>query len=539
MCRQGFVQAERLASVSRGAGPTRSASRALWLRARLPAVAHPSVSAAALAGVTLLAVALRVPFLAFGVGPDEGGYAYVAEEWARGGHLYRTLWVDRPQGLLVAYRLLLALADEAWAVRLGAVLAGAVIALLLGLIGSLLVSRSTGISAALIYAVVGVGPNTEGYTFNGELAAALPATAAVAAALAGRRRRGWLLVAGVLGGVAVTMKQSGFDGLAVALAVALGSANGGVRRRLASLALVLLGAALPLAAAALDGLQDGWSGYWSALVGYHLQGGNPLVGLIVRIAHFLSTLDAAARDLLPLALLAAAGVWVCRAEQRRFAVPVVWLAAALLGFNAGGLYWRHYYIQLVPPLALLGAIAATRPRRIEARLLLVAAAVLPVTASLAKLALMPPAQRERAACCARGFENDQRIARYIRGHSRPNQTIYALDSRADLYFLADRDAADKYLWSHPLHAIRPAVPGLVRILASERRPKFVIVYEHPDDVDPSHRLRRVLKRWYRVAWWAPVTLTPVLVAKHEPASTATPPGPHGDDNASGARARAR
>jgi hypothetical protein len=45
-------------------------------------VTVPSVrggTAWALGGATLLAVALRLPFLAAGVGQDEGGYAYVAQ----------------------------------------------------------------------------------------------------------------------------------------------------------------------------------------------------------------------------------------------------------------------------------------------------------------------------------------------------------------------------------------------------------------------------------------------------------------------------
>ena len=67
-----------------------------------------------------MAVVLRLPFLGT-LGPDEGGYAYIASAWARGGHLYGKVWVDRPQGLMLAYRFLLGIAHQAWAIRLGAV----------------------------------------------------------------------------------------------------------------------------------------------------------------------------------------------------------------------------------------------------------------------------------------------------------------------------------------------------------------------------------------------------------------------------------
>jgi hypothetical protein len=85
-----------------------------------------------------LAMLLRAPFVFTGLSTDEGGYAYVAQQWSHGAHLYVTGWIDRPQGLLVIYRALLALNDSGWTIRLGMVLAGAVITAALGGIGVLL-----------------------------------------------------------------------------------------------------------------------------------------------------------------------------------------------------------------------------------------------------------------------------------------------------------------------------------------------------------------------------------------------------------------
>ena len=51
-----------------------------------------------------LTVLLRLPFLTTPLNVDEGGYATIASEWASGAQLYRDVWVDRPQGLLVFYR---------------------------------------------------------------------------------------------------------------------------------------------------------------------------------------------------------------------------------------------------------------------------------------------------------------------------------------------------------------------------------------------------------------------------------------------------
>src|SRR5205807_3131895 len=124
-------------------------------------------------GLAAVAVVLRLPFLGT-LGPDEGGYAYIASAWARGGHLYGNVWVDRPQGLMLAYRFLLGIAHQAWAIRLGALVAAVAITLLLVLIGSVLETPKVGLLAGLLYAIVGVGPHFEGYTFNGQIAASVP-----------------------------------------------------------------------------------------------------------------------------------------------------------------------------------------------------------------------------------------------------------------------------------------------------------------------------------------------------------------------------
>jgi len=216
------------------------------------------------------AVLLRVPFMHVGLGPDEGGYAYVAQQWARGARLYGPgAWVDRPQGLMLAYRFLLSVGHGPWAIRLGAVLFGTAIALMLGAIGWLLKGPWTGAAAAAIYAVVGVGPHVQGFTFNGELAATLPATGAIAASLAWRRSGSpvWLVLAGLAAGTGPLMKQSGFDGLLVAACVVAAASGPGRWRHLG----VFTGAALvPIASSALHGLSVGWSNYWFAVVGYKL-----------------------------------------------------------------------------------------------------------------------------------------------------------------------------------------------------------------------------------------------------------------------------
>jgi 4-amino-4-deoxy-L-arabinose transferase-like glycosyltransferase len=455
------------------------------------------------AALAFVAALVRLPFLG-SIGPDEGGYAYVAWRWSQGADLYRSVWIDRPQGLIVVYRLLISISHSAWAIRLGAVVAGATITLLIVAIGRLLASPEAGFLAGGLYAIAGIGPHIEGYTFNGELAASVPATAAVAAVLVARRRdsRRWLVAAGTFGGSAILMKQSGFDGLAVVFVVAaLG------RGRLKSLALVLAGAAVPLGASVIAGWVSGWQFYWSAVVGDHLGA----VTSASRLGHLGSSLPAATRDLLLLSALALVGLWLARKQPLQLRVGLAWLVAALAGVNVGGLYWPHYYVQLLPPLCLLGGLALARLRDRRVAWAAVALAVLPALGFVAGVVKAPERQQDLMVKYALGFENDQRIARYVRAHSSSREDVYALESRADFYFLASRPAAYPYLWGQPIHAIPGALASLERTLASPRRPKLVVLFQR----SPLHRhrlLRAIIDRYYRRIWSAPRTGTPVLAS---------------------------
>src|SRR6266516_4782034 len=239
--------------------------RALRLPRRL--AGRPALLA--LAGTGLLAAVARLPYLTVGIGPDEGGYAYVARQWARGAALYRDVWIDRPQGLLSIYRFIYTVSGHVWAYRLGALLIGVAITLVVGAIGWMLRGPGTGVAAGLIYAIVGVGPHIEGFTLNGELTAGLPSAAAVAAAIAwwksGRRR--WLLAAGVLGGTAILMKQGGFDGLLAAAALAV-AVRGPLLERAKALGLVAAGVLVPVGAALIHALTVGFGTYWTDVVAF-------------------------------------------------------------------------------------------------------------------------------------------------------------------------------------------------------------------------------------------------------------------------------
>jgi hypothetical protein len=221
----------------------------------------------------------------------------------------------------------------------------------------------------------------------------------------------------------------------------------------------------------------------------------------------LESIPGAAKDLAPLAIAAAALAF----RRRPPALAVVWLVAAFAGFNLGGSYWAHYYTQLVPPLALLAGIGVARIERRWAVALGAAVITAPVLLFLAQLVRAPDHRGDLMVKYAIAFENDRRLAGYVRSHTTAADTVYAFVSRADFYFLAGRRAASPYLWADPLKTVPGAVASLARTFAGPRRPKLVVLFQCPSGQNlVRRRLEPVLRRHYRVVWRAPGTGTAVL-----------------------------
>jgi 4-amino-4-deoxy-L-arabinose transferase-like glycosyltransferase len=479
MLRESVPQADRDAEI---AGPPSDPGRrrAMWIIGLLAVVA----------------AALRLPYVWTGLSTDEGGYAYVAQQWSRGARLYDTAWLDRPQGLLLTYRGLLALGESGWAIRGLVVLIGAVMTILVASIGGLLAGRRLAITAAAVYAIVAVAPHLEGFTLNGELLATVPATASVAAALQWRRSRrtAWLVGAGVLAGLALSMKQSGFDGLVVGLAIAL-SVAGAWPARLRTATVFLSSFAVPIIALVIDGWSRGWSRYWTALAGYQFSSFDSAHNnASMRWTELVGSLPFMLWDIGAVIVIAVLGLWLLPRTGRW---PLVWwLVAGLVAVNLGGSYWTHYYVQLLPPLILAASYAAVAVSSRGLRVALAAVLVVPALGWMVEL--IPSTRvREHAIPYFASSVRDRHIADAIDAETRPDQHIYVLESEALIYFLAQRQTTYRYLWGMPIKKIPSAVPTLRTMLAASDRPTLVILNTpSANAVDPSGGLANDLTRYY-------------------------------------------
>ena len=234
--------------------------------------------------------------------------------------------------------------------------------------------------------------------------------------------------------------------------------------------------------------------WWFAIVGYR---GNDslLTGSLSEHAHlFWLSAPAALKGLGLLVLLSVFG-WRDAPLLLR-----LWLGAATLCVLGGGAFHAHYYLQLVPPLSVLGALGLRRIAERGAvipRVAAVAAAAATVAVTLPLWFDSPKAQARSIWPHDEHLLHDGAVARYVHAHTRARDRIYVVWAAADLYYLADREPSFKYLWRRNVETIPGALAGVRRMLR-ERRPTLVVLAQKPRSVDRSGRTAAILRRNYRL-----------------------------------------
>ncbi len=440
----------------------------------------------------VLAVAVRAPFFGAPLTADEGGYGEVARLWSRGAGLYQGAWVDRPQGLLLVFRAMLHVdGGSAEALRALAAVAAALVVAVTMVVTARLAGRIPATIAGLAMATVGASPFIESFTLSGELLASVASVASMLAFVAYLQRGGlrWLLLAGLLTGCAVLVKQSAFDAGAAAAVYLVWTRR---RAGLAPAAALVAAAFVPVVVAAASA--PSFHAWWYAMVTYRDQADSIFTGsLHTRLHQARVSLPAAERGL-GLLVLAAVFGW-----RRWPLLGVLWLGFATLAVIGGGNFHNHYYQQMVPPLALLAGIGGAEIwRRRSLPAIAVCAAVLAATVIVTAplFADSPKAQAKAVFPDDPHLRGDAAVVRYIRAHTSPGQRIFVMWAAADIYYLADRDPSLRYMWFRNIQAIPGALGQARRMLAGRHPPALVVGVNSAGSMDPSGVTRRILNRRY-------------------------------------------
>jgi 4-amino-4-deoxy-L-arabinose transferase-like glycosyltransferase len=451
------------------------------------------------------ATLLRARFLTAPLTVDEGGYLAVARAWGRGSHLYDEVWVDRPQGLLVLYRSLHAVGiGTPLGVRLAGLVACIVAALACGHIAARLVGERARLVTGLVVAVVASLPHIEGHTANAELLSASLGAASLALCLEachraiGRSR--WLLAAGVVGGAALTVKQSAFDALGAAFVavVLVGLAGTTRRQRVRAGGLLAMGAALPIGLCAVHGALTGWQRWWYAVAGYRLSQRSALVD-----AHF-DRIGVVWEVVRPASIVLAAvvvvglvcGLTASSASRRATAVLAAWGAIALVAFVLGGQFFRHYWTILAIPAATAAGATIGAVRTQLGRVVLVGAVLAgPVVVAIDAMSLPRGEIGPRLHDDVRLVQSEQ-VAQWFTDEAQPGDELYVMCVSAAVYGNGDIDPPYPYLWWDGVRQIPGAGDLLAAMLDDAGRPRFLAVFQTPESCDPSGRVDELVRQHY-------------------------------------------
>lgn len=445
------------------------------------------------------ALALRLRFLDLPLERDEGVYAVIAQQIMAGLPPYESTHDMRFPGIYAVYALLLSIFGSTHTGLHGALLVTNAVscALLYGLAQNL-AGRAVGFSAAALFAVLSLGPAVQGLWANNEhfvLPPVLGGLWLLRVALE-RRDRLRLLGAGLLLGIAPTVKQHGlFFPAAAAVMVLAGSRRHPRSERVVDLCTLGLGIGIPsaLIAAALA-----WAGvfdeFWFWTVRYAGQYASriPLERGLGYLSIHGANLLREAWPAFALALLGIGALMWDRRWQRIRGFALGFIASSALCVVPGFYFRPHYFALLLPAASVSAALGIEAIANAAGRLhsaafrwlaagLLAAALGYPLFADRGFYALSPP-DAARAVYFPNPFPEALEIGAFIREHTRPGETIAVIGSEPQIYFYAGRPPATAWIYTYPMMEPHPLALTMQQEMVAEieaARPAFVVYVGSP------------------------------------------------------------
>jgi hypothetical protein len=168
----------------------------------------------------------------------------------------------------------------------------------------------------------------------------------------------------------------------------------------------------------------------------------------------------------------------------------LWSAGCILGIGMGGDWWAHYLIQIAAPFSIWFAKASVeRWRDLWKWDRLIYAVVITGLLLTPYWVLFAGNRDARSITDAlfghAGYPAQDEIARYLRDHTEPGDTIYVAFDQAAIYYLADRKPAYKHLYDQELLALPDSYSEILSIIQGPNRPKYIVTTRQtgpfPDD----------------------------------------------------------
>lgn len=454
--------------------------------------------------IGVVAMALRAPLAAIPLERDEGEYAYIAQRWLDGAVPYQDSFDQKPPGVFVAYAFIMRLVGGSpaaihWCAQVYAL---GTLALIF-LIGRHLFSPAAGMVAGIFAAFLMADKGVLGNAANTETFMLLPLTAGFLTTLLSVERQSirWAIATGVCAGMSVLFKQVAVTSFLFCLLYMAWASP--ARFRLIA-ATVLAAVAVVLPTVAYFYLKGAIHEFYDCVIGYNIRY-TQNVPLDAYPKNFWIHASEILKDGWPIYLLAAVGAgaaWAggsARAQpggRRAVTLLSLWLAFGFVAVVAGGVFRHHYFLQIVPAVAVLaggGADVVCRPLQrflpanAPAELLPTGLAAVCVACGLYAGSYYYTFERSatskaRALYASNPFVESPALGRFLAEHTRPTDTVLVIGSEPQIYYYAHRKCASRYIFIYPLmNGFPDTIERQARFLEDlrENRPRYVIYVTPP------------------------------------------------------------
>jgi hypothetical protein len=456
----------------------------------------PNAAAIAIAVILLLTAIVRIRLLDLPLERDEGEYAYAGQLLLAGVPPYSLVYNMKFPGTYGAYAILMALFGQTiGGIRLGLLVVNALSTLLLYFLARRLYDRTTGVVAAASHALLSLTITSMGPYAHAMHFVALPAVAAMLLlapredAEAPHTLR--YVGAGALLAIAVLMKQPGatfglFAGIWLLFLRPRDERSRPIRDTILlgiGSAAIVLGLFASLYAAGV--FHEFW--FWTIDYAREYVTNQPFGDAVEALSTNLRNIVWMAPLLWLLAIAGAVLLFADEAlrRNRRFTIGFV---AAAVGAVIPGFYFRpHYFLVMLPAVALLIGIAVRSLARLLAERGLPSRAAMGAFAVAMAISIltqwngfmsMPLEEITRRIYGTDPFPEAITVAAYLKAHTAPEDRIAVIGSEPEIYFYAQRKSASGYIYTYALMEIQKfakRMQGEMMAEVDRSNPKYIVM----------------------------------------------------------------
>jgi 4-amino-4-deoxy-L-arabinose transferase-like glycosyltransferase len=405
--------------------------------------------------ILVFAFTLRMKFLHEVFERDEGQYAAIAQVILDGGVPYKDAIEIKPPGAFYLYALGIALFGATTeSLRIFTAIYSMLTVLAVYGTARRFGGTKTGLWAALLYAIFSCGPHNQGSSSNTEVFLVLPITAAtyffMLAIDTGKRLP--LIACSICSGASLLIKPVALPVVAL-LFIAVFFLQSS-RRTLRDTTVNIASYLLPMISmAALTFGYFAYRGAWNEFIYWNIIFPTSYLGSGISGPGLQITLLRLTPELLVLVTFALpTAVWLLFSKRDIKSVVLALLfPAACIAIWLPQKYFSHYFILLVPILAILAGIGLAHAFRVK-RLRLGAATLLLLTFfywANKELKFFVYYTPEMISLMKYGpqFVEAQKLAKYLKERTQPDDYIFQWGLEPELYFLADRRSPNRNLVS--------------------------------------------------------------------------------------------